>query len=170
MGRDFVRLCAVLGIAAPVGACVGGEPVVVLEAAATSGGRVRRTLDFVDFPIPLGAEWLHVHPDLLSDIAGDDVGVELVGYGTEDTLGYFDGAASRAYRRHVSQDWSAEPFVRQAYVADEADWQLVRTLGEAADVRVQFAGDAYTDGEDWSSVHTAVESARAAVTRLLRDV
>jgi monoamine oxidase len=73
----------------------------------------------------------------------------------------FDDAASRRYRRHIVQDWSAEPFVRQAYVADEADWRTVRTLGEPADDRVLFAGDAYTNGEDWSSVH---------VERLLRDL
>jgi monoamine oxidase len=327
-----------------------GVDVVVLEAAPTYGGRIRRTLDFVDFPIPLGAEWLHVDPDILEQIAGEPVDVDLVGYEPDEPLGYFDGelvtipldetddlkfvgsswfdvfdeyvvpsvadrlrfgrrvvriettdvgvavtddtgevvdadavivtvpvavlrdrditfvpdlpdhkwaaiddvhlwggmkaffefderfyptfvafpdsdtdagqrlyydaahgqdtdahvlglfavgeqalpyqgldevalrdhvldeldeifdgAASRAYRRHVSQDWSAEPFVGQAYVADEADRQLVRTLGEPTGDRVLFAGDAYTDGDDWSSVHTAAESARVAVSRLLRD-
>lgn len=32
-----------------------GVEVTVLEAAPAYGGRVRRTLDLVDFPIPLGA-------------------------------------------------------------------------------------------------------------------
>jgi monoamine oxidase len=326
-----------------------GVDVRVLEASTTHGGRMRRTLDFVDFPIPLGAEWLHDDADVLRHIADGHVDVELVGYGPDDTVGYydgeltieriddddndlkfvgsswldffdehvvpgitdrlefdtqivridssgdrlaitdergditqadavivtvpvtilrhrditfvpdladnkwaaiddvqvwggikvfvefderfyptfiefpdsntaagqrlyydaahgqdsdahvlglfavgepaepyqgldsdalrdhilteldeiFDGAASRGYRRHVAQDWSAEPFVRQAYVADEADWQVVRTLGEPADDRVLFAGDAYTDGEDWSAVHVAANSARVAVDRLL---
>lgn len=81
--------------------------------------------------------------------------------------GVFDGAASRSYRRHVVQDWSAEPHIRQAYVADYADAQLVRTLGQPVSDRVLFAGDAYTDGRNWSEVHVAAAAARAAVDRLL---
>lgn len=385
--RDFLRLCALVGITVP-GACADGEPdeaivddgegaasdiggvvvigagaagltaahllvqagvdVVVLEAADTYGGRTRRTTEFVDFPIPLGAEWLHAEPSVLDTIADAGVDVEVVAYDSDDPFGYFDGrltlstlgpttdlkfvgsswfdvfdeyvvpgiadrlrlgrrvtriddsgervtitdafgevieadaaivtvpvavlrdrsitfvpdltddrwaaidevrlwggikafvefserfyptflafpdsdtdrgqrlyydaaygqasdahvlglfavgepalgyqglddgalrdrmlaeldevfdgAATRAYLRHISQDWSAEPYIRQAYVADEADWRLVRALGEPASDRVVFAGDAYSDGEDWGSVHIAAQSARAAVTRLL---
>jgi monoamine oxidase len=81
----------------------------------------------------------------------------------------FGGAASRHYIQHVVQNWTDEPFINQAYVADEADWELVRTLGEPANDRVLFAGDAYTDGEDWSAVHVAANSARVAVERVLAD-
>jgi monoamine oxidase len=81
----------------------------------------------------------------------------------------FDGAASRTYLQHVSQDWSAEPLIRQAYVADDADWRTVQTLGEPIGDRIWFAGDAYTDDEDWSSVHVAARSARAAVEGLFGD-
>ena len=79
----------------------------------------------------------------------------------------FDGAASRTFVQYVAQNWSDEPFIRQAYVADEADWRDVRTLGEPVGDRIWFAGDAYTDGEDWSSVHVAARSARVAVGGLL---
>ena len=79
----------------------------------------------------------------------------------------FDGAASRSYRWHIAQDWSAEAHMGQAYVADHADWRLVRQLGEPASDRVLFAGDAYTDGENWSEVHVAAASARVAVRRIL---
>ena len=72
----------------------------------------------------------------------------------------FDGVASPAYLGHVAQDWSAEPFVRQAYLADDADWQVPRTLGRPVGERLFFAGDAYTDGENWSEVHVAAASAR----------
>ena len=79
----------------------------------------------------------------------------------------FDGAASRSYRRHIVQDWSAEPHIRQAYVADHADSQLVHRLGQPATDRVLFAGDAYTDGRNWSEVHVAADAARIAAERLL---
>ncbi len=79
----------------------------------------------------------------------------------------FEGVATRHYLQHVVQNWSDEPFVHQAYVADRADWRHVRTLGEPAGASVLFAGDAYTDGEDWSAVHVAAHSARVAVEQLL---
>ena len=79
----------------------------------------------------------------------------------------FDGAASRAYLSHRVLDWEDEPFVRQAYVADDADWRTVRTLGAPVSERLVFAGDSYTDGDDWSAVHVAAQSASAAVDRLL---
>jgi monoamine oxidase len=326
-----------------------GVDVRILEAGATHGGRMRHTTDFVDFPIPLGAEWIHDDAAVLNDIAGEPVEVALVGYGRDDTLGYydgvlrlepvaddedlkfvgsswldffethvlpgiadklrldtqvvgidatgehvtvtdergsiieadaaivtvpvsilrarditftpdldqamwtaiddvevwggikvfiefderfyptfltfpdrdstagqrlyfdaahgqdsvahvlglfavgapaaayqgldddalrayvlaeldevFDGAASRSYRRHLTQDWTAEPHIRQAYVADHADWRLVRTLGQPTNESILFAGDAHTDGENWSEVHVAARSARVAVERLLR--
>ncbi|MFN3218879.1 MAG: flavin monoamine oxidase family protein [Acidimicrobiales bacterium] len=387
--RDFVKMCAVLGIAGPVVACGGddeldeatGDPggsatsvlivgagaaglsagylltqqgidCTILEAGSTHGGRIRRADDFVDFPIPLGGEWLHDEADVLADIVADDaveIGTELVGYEPDDQFGFydgaeltigplgeytdlkfvgatwldffdtyvvpgiadkmvfdtvveridhggdqvvvtdaagteysadfvvvtvpltilrdgdiefvpdldedrraaladadvwggmkvfvefserfyptfvafpdsdtregqrvyydaaygqrseahvlglfavgapaepyqartgdelrdhilaeldevFDGAASPAYLGHIAQNWSAEPFVRQAYLADHADWQVARELGRPGGDRLYFAGDAYTDGENWSEVHVAAASARTAVEAII---
>lgn len=78
----------------------------------------------------------------------------------------FDGAASRSYIQHVSQNWADEPFVRAAYLADTADEDISQILGQTVDGRVLFAGCSYTREYDWSSVHTAVRSARAAVDEL----
>lgn len=79
----------------------------------------------------------------------------------------FDGAASKSYVQHVAQNWNEEPFIRQAYFADSADWRLPSVMRETVDGRVLFAGASYTDGEDWGSVHTAAQSARDAVAQLL---
>ena len=79
----------------------------------------------------------------------------------------FDGAATRTYVQHIAQDWSREPFIRQAYLADDANWRHPPVLREPLAGRVYFAGDAYTDGEDWGSVHLAAQSAREAVDALL---
>lgn len=56
----------------------------------------------------------------------------------------FDGAASPAYIDHIAQDWSAEPFIRQAYLADHADWRTAPELGRPGSDCLYFAGDAYT--------------------------
>lgn len=79
----------------------------------------------------------------------------------------FDGQATPNYRQHLFQNWVAEPFAKGAYVYDDEDWRRVRELGTSVDDKLYFAGDAYTTGNDWSSVHTAVRSARRAVDNIL---
>ncbi len=48
-----------------------GITVEVLEASGNHGGRMKRTTDFADFPIPTGAEWLHTEKSVLNDIVND---------------------------------------------------------------------------------------------------
>lgn len=40
----------------------------ILEASSVYGGRLKKTQDFTDFPIDLGAEWIHVEPKILKEI------------------------------------------------------------------------------------------------------
>jgi len=42
----------------------------------------------------------------------------------------------------------------------------VRTLGKPVDGKLYFAGEAYSDGEDWGSVHAAVRAAKMVVEEL----
>lgn len=70
-----------------------GVEVEVLEAKPTHGGRTRHDLTFVDFPIPLGAEWVHVEAGVLGEIVNDDavsVGTKLVAYGEDAQLGWYE--------------------------------------------------------------------------------
>ncbi|MEM9042943.1 MAG: FAD-dependent oxidoreductase [Actinomycetota bacterium] len=74
-----------------------GVDVTVLEAGPTHGGRIRHDLEFTDFPIPLGAEWMHVPPGILPEIVNDDsveITTEIIEYRTDDTAGFFDGTLS----------------------------------------------------------------------------
>ncbi len=43
----------------------------VLEAAPVFGGRLKRADNFVDFPIDLGAEWIHTNPRVLAELISD---------------------------------------------------------------------------------------------------
>ncbi|MEM1318816.1 MAG: FAD-dependent oxidoreductase [Bacteroidota bacterium] len=92
---------------------------------------------------------------------------DLIDYMLTELDGIFDGKASTNYVKHIFQNWNEEPFANGAYVYDEEDWRKVRTLGESVDNKLFFAGDAYTDGEDWSSVHAAARSAIKAVEELV---
>ncbi len=72
-----------------------GVDVLVLKAGPTHGGRMRHDLTFADFPIPLGAEWLHEDPGELATIADDpDVDVALAAYQPTDEVAFFDGELS----------------------------------------------------------------------------
>ncbi|MEM9073357.1 MAG: FAD-dependent oxidoreductase [Myxococcota bacterium] len=78
----------------------------------------------------------------------------------------YDGAATRAYLAHVVQDWNAEPFIGQAYLADSAALSTPRRLFAPVDDRLYFAGEAYTNHDDWGAVDDAARAARAVVERL----
>lgn len=43
----------------------------IIEASSDYGGRVKRATDFADFPIDIGAEWIHTSPSVLADIIDD---------------------------------------------------------------------------------------------------
>lgn len=83
-----------------------------------------------------------------------------------DTI--FGGSvASNSYLEHISQNWNTEPFINSAYLTDTEDWRLVRELGRSIDDKLYFAGDSYTDGEDWGSVHAAARSAIKVIEEIL---
>lgn len=94
-------------------------------------------------------------------------GDELRDYVLAELDEIFDGAATRTYVQHLAQNWDEEPFIRQAYLADNALSKTPRILAEPIDGRIFFAGDAYTQFDDWSEVHLAAQSARDTVADLL---
>lgn len=93
---------------------------------------------------------------------------ELIEYMLDELDKLFDGKASPNYVKHIFHNWNADPYANGAYVIDDENWRVVSKLGESVDDRLFFAGDAYTEGADWSSVHTAVRSARRAVEDILK--
>jgi monoamine oxidase len=119
--RDFIKLSGLLGLSLPalafnqssrskkqkviiIGAGAAGLAAgyllqqigidfTILEASPRYGGRMKRTNSFVDFPIPLGAEWLHVAPIELKQIVNNpniEVETKLKGYAAKDSIAYFE--------------------------------------------------------------------------------
>ncbi|OED37179.1 amine oxidase [Chromatiales bacterium (ex Bugula neritina AB1)] len=79
----------------------------------------------------------------------------------------FDGVATRSYLQHVVQNWNDDPYAGAAYLADVEDLSTSRVLSKSVDERVYFAGEAYTNFDDWGGVHAATRSAADAVNELL---
>ncbi len=94
-------------------------------------------------------------------------GTQLINYILQELDELFDGKASSTYLKHTFQNWTKEPFIKSAYVVDHEDWRILRRLGESINGRIFFAGDAYTNGEDWGAVHTAIFSAKKTVDNIL---
>ncbi len=79
----------------------------------------------------------------------------------------FNNQATPNYIRHISQNWNEEPYARAAYLSAYEDSTLVNVLGKSVSDKLYFAGDSYTTGSDWSSVHAAARSAIRAVNELV---
>lgn len=75
----------------------------------------------------------------------------------------YSNQATPNYVKHITQNWNNEPFIKAGYMTDHADWRTVKTLGESIADKVYFAGGAYTNGDEWVSVHVAAQSAKVAI-------
>ena len=59
----------------------------ILEASSVYGGRVKRADSFADFPIDLGAEWIHTDPSILADLVNDpgiQASIDIINYRPEE--------------------------------------------------------------------------------------
>lgn len=69
-----------------------GVEYQIVEADTSYGGRFRTNNSFTDFPIPLGAEWLHVSESELPAIVNNEaveIDTTLLSYSASDTSGFF---------------------------------------------------------------------------------
>jgi monoamine oxidase len=92
--------------------------------------------------------------------------IELKAFILKELDAIYDTQASPNYIKHIAQNWTKEPFIKGGYMTDHADWKTVRELGKPVANKLHFAGGAYTDGEDWVSIHAAARSARKAIEEL----
>lgn len=81
--------------------------------------------------------------------------------------GIYSNQATANYINHITQDWDNEPFIKAGYMTDNADEETVRILGESVEDKIYFAGGAYTNGDDWVSVHAAAQSAKKSIQEII---
>ena len=78
----------------------------------------------------------------------------------------FNGRPSQLYIKHVTQNWSQEPYIQGSY-SHYNDNSTKDILTLPIDNKIFFAGEAYAPS-DTSTVHGAGESAYVAVREILR--
>ncbi len=144
----------------------------IMEAAATYGGRIKRASGFVDFPIPLGGEWLHVAADELDTIVNDrdvEVTTQLKAYRSEDSAGFFDGELSIG----PLGEYSDLKFVGATWL-DFFDEYIVPTSASRIRfnteiVSVDYSGDTIVLTDSSGSVHEADRVIVTAPLRVLQE-
>ncbi len=128
----------------------------ILEASSMVGGRMKTNKDFTDFPIPLGAEWLHTRAGVLDDIVNDDtvpVTIETVGYTRKDTVAYWDNGELTLHGsndpdlKFVNATWLT--FYEEYIIPSVSDYISYNTVVESIDysdtkVTVQTSNGSYT--------------------------
>ncbi len=66
----------------------------IIEASSVFGGRMKRAGDFSDFPIDLGAEWIHENPSILAELLSDaniSANIDVMPYSPETVYSYKNG-------------------------------------------------------------------------------
>lgn len=90
---DFHGKVAIIGAGA-AGLSAGhllqryGIDFEIMEAAPVFGGRMKRAEGFADFPVDLGAEWIHTNPAILKNILSDpdvEADIDFIEYNPKTT-------------------------------------------------------------------------------------
>lgn len=86
-----------------------GVDYQILEAAPIYGGRLKKASSFADFPLDLGAEWIHVEPTVLNEIANKsrfDSQFETMTYNPKSILSWKNGKLkSHNYIKNLYSEW-----------------------------------------------------------------
>lgn len=93
-GKVIVVGAGASGLAAAKVLEQNGIDYIILEATNRYGGRLKKDTTLADFPIDLGAEWIHSAPITLNKLKGkegDEVDEELIPYHLENTASWKKG-------------------------------------------------------------------------------
>ena len=86
-----------------------GVDFEIIEAAPVLGGRLKKSADFADFPIDLGAEWIHTHPRILAEILNNpnvSESTEIIVYNPQTIQSWHNGKLkSHNYIRNFYSEW-----------------------------------------------------------------
>ena len=89
---------------------------------------------------------------------------ELISYILNELDIMFDGKASRSYLRHITQNWSKEPYIGGSYTHESPE-SAIATLSSPIDSKIYFAGETYA--EDTATVHGAGLSGMSAAETII---
>jgi len=81
----------------------------ILEASSVYGGRLKKAENFANFPLDLGAEWIHVDPKILGEIANKSIDqsvFETIDYNPQTIKTWKNGKLkSHNYIKNLYSEW-----------------------------------------------------------------
>lgn len=81
----------------------------IIEAASVYGGRLKKSGNFTNFPLDLGAEWIHVNPEVLGEITNksyDNREFETIDYNPKTIKTWKNGKLkSHNYIKNLYSEW-----------------------------------------------------------------
>lgn len=107
-----------------------GVDFEIIEAAPVYGGRLKKSSNFADFPIDLGAEWIHTDPKILADIINNpnsNANIDIIVYNPQTIKSWKNGKLrSHNYISSLYSEWKFKnstwfDFFEQFIVPEIAD-------------------------------------------------
>ncbi len=107
-----------------------GVDFEIIEAAPVYGGRLKKSSNFADFPIDIGAEWIHTDPKILADIINNpnsNANIDIIVYNPQTIKSWKDGKLkSHNYASSFYSEWKFKnttwfDFFEQFIVPEIAD-------------------------------------------------
>ncbi len=150
-GSVFILGAGAAGMAAGHLLAQQGIDFRILEAGPTYGGRMKRTTTFTDFPIPLGAEWLHSSRADFDAIVNDpsiQVTTQTRGYnGSTDMVGYYDGSLSMfTLESAFGGDYDDQKFINSTWF-DFFDTYVAPGITDRMTFNTQITAINYSDSK-----------------------
>lgn len=102
----------------------------IIEASAVHGGRVKKIDGFADFPIDLGAEWIHTAPSVLAGLLDDpdsNASVDTIVYNPQ-TISYWNG--SKLKRANIGRHFYSEYKFKNTTWYDFFDQYMVPKIAD----------------------------------------
>ena len=107
-----------------------GVDFEIIEAASVYGGRLKKSSNFADFPIDIGAEWIHTDPKILADIINkpaSNANIDIIVYNPQTIKSWKNGKLkSHNYISSFYSEWKFKnstwfDFFEQFIVPEIAD-------------------------------------------------
>mgnify|MGYP000459937482 CR=1 FL=1 len=172
-GKVLIIGAGAAGMAAGYLLAQNGTEFEILEASGTHGGRMKRTATFVDFPVPLGAEWLHTSTSEFPSIVNDssvNITTETVGYSALDIVGHYEDGEYSTFpqmmpgedRKFINSTWFD---FFDTYVAPSV---LSNTRFNTVVSSIDYSGDRITVTDSSGQTHEADKLIFTAPLKMLQ--
>lgn len=156
-GKVLIIGAGAAGMAAGYLLKMHGIDFQIIEAADTYGGRLKKAANFADFPLDLGAEWIHVDPQVLSEITNkpiDKEQFETISYNPQTIQSWKDGKlSSHNYIKGLYSEWKFKrstwfDFFEQNIVVEIRDKMVLNKAVEAINYEGGQVRVKAVDGEE----------------------